>query len=119
VVEETLMRTEELFVAVLPKIRERRTLGRDDLARLCIFTAAMQARTNSMGRRVKDFLGGIHELVAKDEQKHNAQARTSLETVDIARHANQRMIQSVLRALPQMLFRMSVVILETDDRVGD
>src|ERR1700686_5114045 len=49
VVEDTLMRTEEAFMAVLPKIRDRRKLEMEDIARLCIFTAAMHVRTDAGG----------------------------------------------------------------------
>jgi hypothetical protein len=118
VVEDTLMRTEDAFVNVLSKIEDSRSLEMRDIAGLCIFTAAMHARTNSMGRHFRNFLGELHELVVKGERAHNALPVTSLETADMAQHAHQRMIQATLETLPQMLYRMSLAILETDDELG-
>jgi hypothetical protein len=118
VVEDTLMQSEDAFMSVLPKINGGRKLDARDIASLSIFTAAMHARTNAMGRRFIKFLGDIHELVIKGERAHNAPPVTSLETADMARHAHQRMIQATLEMLPQMLFRMSLAILETDDDLG-
>ena len=118
VVEDTLMQTESAFMAVLRKIKQRRNLNNEDVAGLCIFTAAMHARTNAMGNLFTKFLGSIHELVVRGECAHNALPVTSLETKDMAQHAHQRMIQATLSTLPQMLFRMSLAILETDDPLG-
>lgn len=112
------MQTENAFMSVLPKIKCRNRLDREDFARLCIFTATMYARTNVMGRHFKNFFRDIHELVVKGERAHNARPVTSLETKDMAEHAHQRTIQATLQTLPQMLFRMSLAILETDDRLG-
>jgi hypothetical protein len=118
VVEDTLMHTEDGFLRVLPKIQQRNKLETRDIAALCIFTAAMFARTNMMGRQFIKFLGDIHELVVKGERTNNALAGTSLETADMAQHAHQRMIQATLETLPQMLFRMSLAVLDTDDELG-
>jgi hypothetical protein len=118
IVEDTLMRTEDAFMAVLPKIKDRRKLETEDIGRLCVFTAAMHARTNTMGRQFRKFLGDIHELVVKGEHDHNAPPITSLETKDMAQYAHQRMIQATLQVVPQMLFRMSLAILETNERLG-
>lgn len=118
VVEDTLMHTEDAFMAVLPKVRDGRRLKAEDIAWLCIFTAAMHARTNAVGRRFSRFFDAIHELVLKGERAHNAPPVTSLETKDMALYAHQRMIQATLRTVPQMLFRMSLAILQTDDPLG-
>jgi hypothetical protein len=118
VIEDTLMRTEDAFMAVLPKIKERRKLDAEDIARLCISVAAMHVRTNTMGKHFEKFFGDIHKLVVKSERAHNAPAVTSLETKDMAEYAHQRMIQATLETVPQMLFRMSLAILETDDDLG-
>jgi hypothetical protein len=118
VIEDTLMETEDAFMAVLPKIRDKRKLEAEDVAGLCIFTAAMHARTSAMGRQFSEFFGGIHELVLKSERARNAPPVASLEAKDRAQYAHQYMIRATLETLPQMLFRMSLAILETDDRLG-
>jgi hypothetical protein len=118
VVENTLMRTEDAFMSVLPKIKERRKLDPQDIAWLCNFVAAMHARTSAMGRHFSKFFSAIHELVVKGERAHNAPPITSIQTKNMAQYAHQRMIQATLQTVPQMLFRMSLAILETDDELG-
>jgi len=118
VVENTLMQTEDAFMAVLPKIKAERDLDALDWARLCIFLSAMQARTNVMGNHWSKFFGDLHKLVVKSEKAHNAPPVTSLETEHMARYAHQQMVQATLQVLPQMLFRMSMAILVTDDKLG-
>jgi hypothetical protein len=112
------MQTEDAFVSVLPKIKNERELGPLDRAQLCIFLAAMHARTNATGQRFTKFFGDLHKLVVNGEKIRNAPPITSLQTEDIARHAHQRMVQAALQTVPQMLFRMSLAILVTDDRLG-
>jgi hypothetical protein len=118
VVEDTLMRTEDAFMAALPKIRDGHKLDAEDIARLCIFVAAMHARTNKIGNHFGKFFGDIHELVVKDERAHNAPPITSLQTKEMAQYAHQYVIQATLQTLPQMLFRMSWAVLKTDDELG-
>lgn len=118
VVEDTLMQTESAFMAVLPKITAGQSLSISDRAQLCIFMAAMHARANEAGRRFAKFFGDVHRLVVKGEREHNAPPVTSLETKDLAQHAHQRMVQATLDVVPQMLFRMSLAVLVTDERLG-
>jgi hypothetical protein len=117
-VENTLAQIENHFVNMLPKIKNRQRLSMKEFGRLCVFTAAMHARTNAMGRHFSTFFANIHKLVVKGERAHNAPPVTSLQTKDLAQHAHQHMIQATLRTLPQMLFRMSLAILETNDPLG-
>jgi len=118
VVENNLMQVEDAFVSILPKIKNRQRLDMEEMGSLCIFTASMYARTNDMGSRWKTFLTEIHRQVVTGERDNNAPAITSVMTKDLVAHAHPYSVQATLKSLPQMLFRMSLTILETDDELG-
>jgi hypothetical protein len=118
VIENTLAGIENHFVGVLGRIRRRENLTPLDRARLCLFTAAMQTRTNPMGQHWKQNFQRVHNQVVALEKKCNALPGTSLEMAEMVENAHQHLIESSWAVQAPLLFRMPMSILVADDDLG-
>lgn len=118
VIENTLGGIESQFVNVLSRVRRRERLTPRDKAHLCLFTAAMHARSVAVGEHWRKFYEGVHSQVVALEKKHNTTPTTSLETADMVKHAHPYLVESSVEVLAPMLFRMPMTILVTRDEFG-
>jgi Protein of unknown function (DUF4238) len=118
VIEETLGNIENDFARVLFQIRKRQALTPEDRARLCIFAAAMHARTEAMGQHSKSQMGNLHNMVVEMEKGIGLKPVQSLETAKLVDLAHQNAIATSLEFETPLLFRMRMSTFVTDDDVG-
>ncbi|MFZ0856844.1 MAG: DUF4238 domain-containing protein [Candidatus Acidiferrales bacterium] len=109
---------EDAFVRVLSRIRRRQRLNQTDRAHLCLFAAAMMARTRAMGAHWKNQLSEIHERVETLERMHDAEPTMSHTTAKMVDHAEQWIVAESLKIMTPLLFEMPMNILVTGDEFG-
>lgn len=119
VIEDTLSHIETTFSRIIKHtINKRVSLSSEERAQLCIFTAAMSVRTKSQKDNFGKTFRELHEMVEDMEKFHKAPPSTSLETKVLRDYAHQITIKEMLEMMPPILYRMSLVILVTDDATG-
>jgi Protein of unknown function (DUF4238) len=118
VVENTLAQLESKFVRVRDRIRRREVIGDVDRANLCLFTAAMHARTIRAGQHWHKLQQKYHDRVVAMEQAHGLEPVTSLETASMLENAHQRFLMMSLDNEAPLYFSMNMSVLVTNDPVG-
>jgi hypothetical protein len=118
ILENTLGDLESKFVRVRDRIRRREKLTDIDRAQLCLFTAAMQSRTNRAGNHWRKTQQELHDHVVTMEKAHDAKPVTSLQTGVLLENAHQHILIMSLEIQAPLYFNMEMTILVTRDPVG-
>ncbi len=118
IIENTLSGVENDFVSVLSRIRRQERLNLQDRVRLCLFVAAMQARTMAMGEHWRTQTQKLHDMVSTLEQTHGAPRSTSLQTEKMVEHAHQQIIATSLATAAPILSQMHMAVFVANDEMG-
>lgn len=117
-VENTLGGLENKFVSIRTRIRRQETLTTRDRANLCLFTAAMQARTLRAGDHWRGSQQKHHDVVVSMEQQHNLEPIASSKLAQIVETAPQDMVMLSLEMQAPLYFGMHMSVFITDDPIG-
>jgi hypothetical protein len=116
--EDTLSSLEAQFTSVLSRVRRRDSLSALDRARLCMFAAAMHARTMAQGEHWRGEMAKMHEQLEMMEQSIGIAPNKSLATAKMVKTAHTDIvIMSIMRETP-LLFQMNMSVVVTDDPTG-
>lgn len=118
IIEDTLADLESKFVRVRAKVEKREALTDEDRAVLCLFTAAMHARTNKAGEHWREQQQNMYDHVVEMETSVGAEPHTSLLIAAMLENAHQHFIAMALETEAPLYFVMNMTILCTDDAIG-
>jgi hypothetical protein len=114
--EDTLSTIESAYASIVEnKVNRRADLSDTERFNLCVFTAAMSARTTAQKENFSETFGKIHEMVLSLEKQHGLPPIKSKETERVRDHAVQTVMASILPSMPPILFKMSFAIIITDE----
>lgn len=119
IIEDTLSRIEDAFARIIKeKVKKGLALTEVERANLCIFVAAMSARTMKQKRHFTRTFADLREMTEQMEKHHNSPPTTSLEIGAVEKIAQQVVLSEVLESMPPILYRMSSAIFVADDDIG-
>jgi hypothetical protein len=116
--EDTLANLENDFVRLLPHIHSHEKLSDSDRAKLCVFAAAMQARTRSMGEHWREQIGNLHELVVSMDKQFGGTPTTSKTTGKFVQDAHLHVLVMAIKTATPLLFDMAMSVLICKDELG-